>query len=69
MIVAMGLGFPSKRALPGAHILVVDDMSPDGTGDIADELASREPRLHVEHRSGPRGLGPAYAPCGIHESA
>lgn len=47
-------------ALPGGRILVVDDHSPDGTGDIADQLAAAEPRVRVSHRSGPRGLGPAY---------
>jgi len=42
-------------------ILIVDDESPDGTGRIADELASQHPgRLHVYHRTGPRGLGRAY---------
>ena len=43
------------------HVLVVDDESPDGTGAIADELASRTPdRMEVMHRKGPRGLGRAY---------
>jgi dolichol-phosphate mannosyltransferase len=42
------------------EILVVDDNSPDGTGAVADELASREPRIHVLHRSGKLGLGTAY---------
>ena len=42
-------------------ILIVDDESPDGTGLIADELAAQYPgRVHVLHRSGPRGLGRAY---------
>jgi dolichol-phosphate mannosyltransferase len=47
-------------ALPGAHVLVVDDHSPDGTGALADALARAEPRLFVLHRQGPPGLGPAY---------
>ncbi len=47
-------------ALPGAHLLVVDDGSPDGTGDIADELAAAEPRVAVVHRAGKEGLGKAY---------
>ncbi|MFD1720095.1 polyprenol monophosphomannose synthase [Amnibacterium endophyticum] len=47
-------------ATDGAHILVVDDGSPDGTGDLADELAAVEPRLHVLHRTRKEGLGPAY---------
>ncbi len=41
-------------------ILVIDDGSPDGTGDLADELAAGEPRLHVLHRTEKLGLGPAY---------
>ena len=44
-----------------AHLLVVDDASPDGTGQIADTLAARHPgRIEVLHRQGPRGLGLAY---------
>ncbi len=43
------------------ELLVVDDNSPDGTGQVADRLAERYPdRFHVLHRSGPRGLGRAY---------
>ncbi len=45
--------------LPSAHILVIDDNSPDGTGKLADELAQRDPRLHVLHRPGKLGLGTA----------
>jgi len=42
-------------------VLVVDDQSPDGTGGVADELARAYPgRLHVMHRTGPRGLGLSY---------
>jgi dolichol-phosphate mannosyltransferase len=44
----------------GSHILVVDDASPDGTGEIADRLASNEPRVEVLHRGFKEGLGPAY---------
>jgi dolichol-phosphate mannosyltransferase len=47
-------------AIPDAHVLIVDDQSPDGTGVIADRLASDDPRIHVAHRDGPRGLGRAY---------
>lgn len=47
-------------ALPEAQLLVVDDGSPDGTGDLADALAAREPRLQVLHRSRKAGLGAAY---------
>jgi dolichol-phosphate mannosyltransferase len=41
-------------------ILVVDDGSPDGTGQIADRLAAADGRLHVLHRTGKQGLGTAY---------
>ena len=41
-------------------ILVIDDDSPDGTGELADEMAAREPRLHVLHRTEKLGLGTAY---------
>lgn len=48
-------------ALPvGAHVVVVDDNSPDGTGALLDELAGREPRLHVVHRPAKLGLGTAH---------
>ena len=47
-------------AVPTAHALVVDDASPDGTGDLADSLAEADPRVHVLHRSGKAGLGAAY---------
>jgi dolichol-phosphate mannosyltransferase len=47
--------------LPGLEMLIVDDDSPDGTGQIADNLAQAHPeRVHVMHRSGVRGLGTAY---------
>ncbi len=42
------------------HVLVVDDNSPDGTGQIADQLAASNPRVHVIHRAEKRGLGTAY---------
>jgi dolichol-phosphate mannosyltransferase len=41
-------------------VLVVDDGSPDGTGRLADEIAAREPRVHVLHRARKEGLGKAY---------
>ena len=47
-------------ALPEAHVLVVDDSSPDGTGAIADGLAAGEPRIRVRHRAAKQGLGRAY---------
>jgi dolichol-phosphate mannosyltransferase len=52
-------------AVPDAHLLVVDDNSPDGTGELADELAAREDWAHVLHRSGKQGLGAAYI-AGFH---
>ncbi len=41
-------------------VLVVDDNSPDGTGDLADRMASGSNRIHVLHREGKLGLGTAY---------
>lgn len=49
-----------RAAVPAAHILVVDDSSPDGTGEIADKLAASDPAVHVLHRAGKSGLGTAY---------
>jgi dolichol-phosphate mannosyltransferase len=45
---------------PGARVLVVDDNSPDGTGEIADRLAARHENVAVLHRPRKEGLGPAY---------
>lgn len=45
----------------GYDVLVVDDGSPDGTGEIADELAAADPHVSVIHRPRKEGLGPAYA--------
>lgn len=45
---------------PRLHVLVVDDDSPDGTGEVAEEMAARDDRIHVLHRRGRRGLGGAY---------
>ncbi len=45
---------------PQVDVLVVDDASPDGTGEIADRLAAADPRVHVMHRTGKNGLGAAY---------
>lgn len=42
------------------HLLVVDDNSPDGTGQLADRLAKGDTRISVLHRAGKGGLGPAY---------
>lgn len=52
----------SERVLaadPRLGLLVVDDASPDGTGEVADTIAAAEPRVHVLHRAGPRGYAPA----------
>jgi len=46
--------------MPETDILVIDDASPDGTGDLADRLAKAEERVHVVHREGKQGLGTAY---------
>jgi len=48
------LGLPIE-----VHVFVVDDGSPDGTGAKADELAAADPRVHVIHRTGPRGYSAA----------
>jgi dolichol-phosphate mannosyltransferase len=49
------------QPIPGLHLLIVDDGSPDGTGKLAEELAARTPgRMNVMHRTGLRGLGRAY---------
>jgi dolichol-phosphate mannosyltransferase len=55
-----GISEAILRALPGAHLLVVDDASPDGTGELADGLAADDPRIEVLHRAGKEGLGKAY---------
>lgn len=49
--------FKSAKA---CHLLIVDDNSPDGTGKIADEIARKDNRVRVLHRSGKQGLGSAY---------
>jgi dolichol-phosphate mannosyltransferase len=55
-----GISAAILAALPGAQLLVVDDDSPDGTGQLADKLAAEEPRIAVRHRAGKEGLGKAY---------
>ena len=42
------------------EVLIVDDNSPDGTGELADKIAASNPRVHVMHRKGKLGLGSAY---------
>lgn len=53
-----------RRSLDDAgldgHVLIIDDGSPDGTGQIADGLAARDARVHVLHRTTKEGIGPAY---------
>ena len=49
-----------RGTMPEADLLVVDDASPDGTGDLADSIAARDPNVRVMHRSGKHGLGTAY---------
>lgn len=53
--------FEHTASLPcGVEILVVDDQSPDGTGELADALSEADPRVHVLHRTRKEGLGRAY---------
>ena len=50
-----------ERAAPGDwRLLVVDDASPDGTGELAERLAEELPGVEVLHRPGKEGLGSAY---------
>jgi len=49
-----------RGAEPGAHVLVFDYRSPDGTGQVAEHLAAADHHVHVLHRAGKQGLGPAY---------
>ena len=49
-----------RAALPAADLLIVDDNSPDGTGDLADKLAEADPHVQVMHRTSKAGLGKAY---------
>jgi dolichol-phosphate mannosyltransferase len=52
--------FVERFAATGLELLVVDDASPDGTGELADALAADRPWMHVLHRAGKDGLGMAY---------
>src|SRR6516225_12356128 len=54
-----------RGSVPDADLLVVDDNSPDGTGEIADKLAAEDGHIHVLHRPGKAGLGAAYI-AGFH---
>ena len=49
-----------RDAVPAAHVLVVDDGSPDGTGKLAEARAEADDQVHVLHRPGKAGLGAAY---------
>ena len=49
-----------RASVPAAHVLVIDDGSPDGTGEVADRLADIDDHVHVLHRTAKRGLGAAY---------
>jgi len=49
-----------RTAVPEADVLIVDDNSPDGTGNMADELAANDSSIHAIHRLGKQGLGAAY---------
>lgn len=54
-----------RRAVPDADMLIVDDSSPDGTGEIADKLTAEDSHVHVLHRTQKAGLGAAYI-AGFH---
>ena len=49
-----------RAAVPDAHVLIADDNSPDGTGEMADAMAAKDANIHVLHRPAKEGLGPAY---------
>ena len=49
-----------RNAVPDSDVLIADDNSPDGTGAYADEVAAKDPNVHVLHRKGKEGLGAAY---------
>jgi dolichol-phosphate mannosyltransferase len=49
-----------RAAAPDSHILIVDDASPDGTGELADAIAAKDDHVRVMHRAGKMGLGTAY---------
>jgi dolichol-phosphate mannosyltransferase len=49
-----------RQYVRNAHMLIVDDGSPDGTGDVADGLSEKDPLVHVLHRAKKMGLGTAY---------
>ena len=48
------------RFVPATDLLIIDDNSPDGTGQVVDEISARLPQVHALHRPGKLGLGTAY---------
>jgi dolichol-phosphate mannosyltransferase len=55
-----GMASRVRESVPDADLLIVDDNSPDGTGDLADKLVADDGQVHVLHRAGKQGLGAAY---------
>ncbi|MCI0582785.1 MAG: glycosyltransferase, partial [Chloroflexi bacterium] len=55
-----GIAAAILEELPAATLRVVDDASPDGTGELADRMAADDARVRVRHRPGKAGLGRAY---------
>ena len=49
-----------RASAPAVDVFVLDDASPDGTGQVADGIAASDPQVHVVHRAGKEGLGKAY---------
>lgn len=49
-----------REAVPSVDVLIADDNSPDGTGELADQFAANDPQVRVLHRKGKEGLGAAY---------
>jgi dolichol-phosphate mannosyltransferase len=49
-----------REAVPSVDVLIADDNSPDGTGELADQFAAADPQVKVLHRKGKEGLGAAY---------
>jgi dolichol-phosphate mannosyltransferase len=49
-----------RASAPAVDVFVLDDASPDGTGQVADAIAADDPQVHVVHRAGKEGLGKAY---------
>lgn len=54
-----------RAAVPESDVLIVDDNSPDGTGDLAEEMREHDEQIHVLHRTQKNGLGGAYI-AGFH---